>query len=112
MRARFVVTKLLGALATLLFVLVVNFFLFRVISDDPVGKLFRALVVFGIGYGGLNVAMNSLAVDIVAALRRPVMPSSALLVAYSPSEFFCPGREKPVARRLSDYTGRSEKLAV
>jgi peptide/nickel transport system permease protein len=41
MRARFVVTKVLGALATLLFVLVVNFFLFRVISDDPVGKLFR-----------------------------------------------------------------------
>jgi MFS family permease len=33
------------------------------------------LVVFGIGYGGLNVAMNSLAVDLVAALRRPVMPS-------------------------------------
>jgi peptide/nickel transport system permease protein len=31
----------LGALATLAFVLVVNFFLFRVISDDPVGKLFR-----------------------------------------------------------------------
>jgi MFS family permease len=34
-----------------------------------------ALVVFGIGYGGLNVAMNSVAVDVVAALRRPVMPS-------------------------------------
>jgi MFS family permease len=34
-----------------------------------------ALVVFGIGYGGLNVAMNSLAVDLVAAVRRPVMPS-------------------------------------
>ena len=34
-----------------------------------------ALIVFGIGYGGLNVAMNSLAVDVVAALRRPVMPS-------------------------------------
>ncbi|HEY6495199.1 MAG TPA: MFS transporter [Trebonia sp.] len=33
------------------------------------------LLVFGIGYGGLNVAMNSLAVDLVAALRRPVMPS-------------------------------------
>ena len=33
------------------------------------------LVVFGIGYGGLNVAMNSLAVDLVAAVRRPVMPS-------------------------------------
>jgi MFS family permease len=34
-----------------------------------------ALVVFGIGYGGINVAMNSLAVDVVAKLRRPVMPS-------------------------------------
>ena len=33
------------------------------------------LVVFGIGYGGLNVAMNSLAVDLVAVIRRPVMPS-------------------------------------
>jgi MFS family permease len=33
-----------------------------------------ALVVFGIGYGCLNVSMNSLAVDLVAALRRPVMP--------------------------------------
>jgi MFS family permease len=34
-----------------------------------------ALVVFGVGYGCLNVAMNSVAVDLVAALRRPVMPS-------------------------------------
>jgi MFS family permease len=34
-----------------------------------------ALIVFGIGYGCLNVAMNSVAVDLVAALRRPVMPS-------------------------------------
>lgn len=33
------------------------------------------LAVFGIGYGGLNVAMNSLAVDLVAAVRRPIMPS-------------------------------------
>ncbi|MEV8566309.1 MFS transporter [Streptomyces sp. NPDC051322] len=33
------------------------------------------LLVFGAGYGGLNVAMNSAAVDLVAALRRPVMPS-------------------------------------
>lgn len=33
------------------------------------------LAVFGIGYGGLNVAMNALAVDLVAVLRRPVMPS-------------------------------------
>ncbi|MCK8680774.1 MFS transporter [Streptomyces lichenis] len=32
------------------------------------------LLVFGVGYGGINVAMNSAAVDLVAALRRPVMP--------------------------------------
>ncbi len=41
MRARFVVGKCLGALATLGFVLVFNFFLFRVVNDDPVGKMFR-----------------------------------------------------------------------
>src|ERR1700733_9574476 len=34
-----------------------------------------ALLVFGAAYGCLNVAMNSIAVDLVAALRRPVMPS-------------------------------------
>jgi MFS family permease len=33
-----------------------------------------ALLVFGALYGCLNVAMNSVAVDLVAALRRPVMP--------------------------------------
>src|SRR6266702_3465581 len=32
------------------------------------------LTVFGAAYGCLNVAMNSVAVDVVAALRRPVMP--------------------------------------
>ncbi|MEU0804997.1 MFS transporter [Streptomyces sp. NPDC005970] len=32
------------------------------------------LLVFGAGFGGLNVAMNSAAVDLIAALRRPVMP--------------------------------------
>ncbi|MFF5973229.1 MFS transporter [Streptomyces sp. NPDC012769] len=34
-----------------------------------------ALLVFGAAYGGINVAMNSAAVDLVTALRRPVMPS-------------------------------------
>ena len=34
-----------------------------------------ALVVFGIGYGCVNVAANTVAVDVVGALRRPVMPS-------------------------------------
>ncbi|MGP4001074.1 MFS transporter [Streptomyces sp. 8N706] len=33
------------------------------------------LLVFGAAYGAINVAMNSAAVDLVAALRRPVMPS-------------------------------------
>ncbi|MDG4860332.1 MFS transporter, partial [Streptomyces sp. T-3] len=33
------------------------------------------LLVFGAAYGGINVAMNSAAVDLVQALRRPVMPS-------------------------------------
>jgi hypothetical protein len=31
--------------------------------------------VFGAAYGSLNVSMNSLAISVVAALRRPVMPS-------------------------------------
>jgi MFS family permease len=34
-----------------------------------------ALVMFGIGYGCVNVAANTVAVDVVAVLRRPVMPS-------------------------------------
>ena len=33
------------------------------------------LAVFGIGYGAMNVSMNSLAVDLVTELDRPIMPS-------------------------------------
>ncbi|MGW3355268.1 MFS transporter [Streptomyces bungoensis] len=33
------------------------------------------LLLFGAAYGGVNVAYNSAAVDLVAALRKPVMPS-------------------------------------
>ncbi|HZX39412.1 MAG TPA: MFS transporter [Streptomyces sp.] len=33
------------------------------------------LLVFGAAYGGINVAMNSAAVDLVATMRRPVMPT-------------------------------------
>ncbi|MFI7415064.1 MFS transporter [Streptomyces sp. NPDC049627] len=33
------------------------------------------LLLFGAAYGSINVAFNSAAVDLVAALRRPVMPS-------------------------------------
>ncbi|MGI5192402.1 MFS transporter [Streptomyces sp. CA-288835] len=40
-----------------------------------VAALGAVLLVFGAAYGGINVAFNSAAVDLVAALRRPVMPS-------------------------------------
>jgi peptide/nickel transport system permease protein len=40
-RAKFILAKLAGAAATLGFVLVFNFFLFRVVNDDPTAKLFR-----------------------------------------------------------------------
>jgi MFS family permease len=40
-----------------------------------VWTLSAALCVFGAAYGGINVAFNSAAVDLVAALRRPIMPS-------------------------------------
>jgi peptide/nickel transport system permease protein len=39
--ARFVTVKVLGSLATLAFVIVFNFFLFRVVEPDPVANLFR-----------------------------------------------------------------------
>ena len=41
MRTRFVAGKVIGAFGTFVFVLVFNFFLFRVVNDDPTGKLFR-----------------------------------------------------------------------
>ena len=41
MWGRYVVGKVLGSLATLAFVLVFNFFLFRVVAGDPVATLFR-----------------------------------------------------------------------
>lgn len=41
MSARFISRRVLGALATLVFVVVFNFFLFRVVEGDPVANLFR-----------------------------------------------------------------------
>ncbi len=41
MTRRFIIRRGLGSLATLAFVVVFNFFLFRVIASDPVGTLFR-----------------------------------------------------------------------
>ncbi|MFF2354639.1 MFS transporter [Kitasatospora sp. NPDC058115] len=40
-----------------------------------VASLGGGLLLFGAGYGGANVAMNSAAVEIVGELGRPVMPS-------------------------------------
>ncbi|WP_370219637.1 MFS transporter [Kitasatospora sp. GAS1066B] len=40
-----------------------------------VPTLGAVLLLFGAGYGAANVAMNSTAVELVAELRRPVMPS-------------------------------------
>jgi MFS family permease len=40
-----------------------------------------ALLLFGAGYGAMNVGVNSAAVDLVASIRRPVMP--AFHAAYS-----------------------------
>lgn len=41
MRRRFVVGKLIGAASTLVFVVVFNFFLFRIVNDDPINSMFR-----------------------------------------------------------------------
>lgn len=41
MNAAFVGKKILGSISTLIFVLIVNFFLFRIVQTDPVGSLFR-----------------------------------------------------------------------
>lgn len=41
MNAGFIVRRVLNALATLLFVIIFNFFLFRMVNNDPVGTLFR-----------------------------------------------------------------------
>lgn len=40
-----------------------------------VAALTAVLFVFGAAYGSINVAFNSAAVDLVTALRRPIMPS-------------------------------------
>jgi MFS family permease len=42
---------------------------------DRVWELALALLVFGIGFGGLDVAMNSMAVELIARVRAPIMPS-------------------------------------
>nr|WP_236655299.1 MFS transporter [Streptacidiphilus carbonis] len=46
-----------------------------------VWSLGGVLLLFGAGYGAMNVGINSAAVDLIAAARRPVMP--AFHAAYS-----------------------------
>ena len=60
------------------------------------------LLVFGVGYGGLNVAMNSVAVDLVATLRRPVM--SSFHAAYSMGALIGAGLGGLLAPHLSPST--------
>ncbi|WP_307840507.1 MFS transporter [Streptomyces sp. G44] len=57
------------------------------------------LLVFGAAYGGISVAMNSAAVDLVSALRRPVMPS--FHAAFSLGGMLGSGLGGLVAGRLS-----------
>ncbi|MFE6689449.1 MFS transporter [Streptomyces sp. NPDC057743] len=57
------------------------------------------LLVFGAAYGSLNVAMNSAAVDLIAALRRPVM--SSFHAAFSLGGMLGAGLGGLVAGRLS-----------
>lgn len=44
------------------------------LTHSPVA-LGAVLLLFGAAYGGINVAFNSAAVDLVRALQRPIMPS-------------------------------------
>jgi MFS family permease len=60
------------------------------------------LLCFGISYGGMNVAMNSVAVELVAALRRPVM--SGFHAAYSMGGLLGAGIGGLLAPHLSPAT--------
>jgi MFS family permease len=60
------------------------------------------LLLFGISYGGANVAMNSAAVDLVGALRRPVM--SSFHAAYSTGGLLGSGIGGLLAPHLSPAT--------
>ncbi|QNE78732.1 MFS transporter [Streptomyces finlayi] len=70
-------------------------------THSPLG-LGLVLLVFGAAYGGANVAMNSAAVDLVATLRRPVMPS--FHAAFSLGGMIGAGLGGLVAGRLSAAT--------
>ncbi|MFY1668662.1 MFS transporter [Plantactinospora sp. WMMB334] len=60
------------------------------------------LLVFGIGYGAIDVAVNSVAVDLIAAVRRPIM--SGLHAANSVGSLIGAGLGAVLALRLSPLT--------
>jgi MFS family permease len=64
-----------------------------------------ALFVFGAGWGGLNVAMNSAAVNIIAELDQPIMPS--FHAAYSLGGLL----GSVVGGVVADYVGAEAHLA-
>jgi len=71
-----------------------------------VAALGGALLVFGAGWGGMNVAINSAAVDVITELDRPIMPS--FHAAYS----FGGLLGAVVGGLVADYVGASTHLAV
>ncbi|MEU9119002.1 MFS transporter [Streptomyces sp. NPDC048506] len=68
------------------------------------------LLVFGAAYGSLNVAMNSAAVDLIAALRRPVM--SSFHAAFSLGGMLGAGLGGLLAGRLSPLVHLSLLAAI
>ncbi|MBO3741960.1 MFS transporter [Actinoplanes flavus] len=57
------------------------------------------LLIFGIGYGAIDVAVNSVAVDLIAAIKRPIM--SGLHAANSVGSLIGAGLGAVLAIRLS-----------
>ena len=76
MRRRFVIGKVLGALSTLVFVVVFNFFLFRVVNDDPVNSMFRGRNLTPEQLDRLRVKFNLDGIE-VGAVRRVRAPVAA-----------------------------------
>lgn len=60
------------------------------------------LLIFGIGYGAIDVAVNSVAVDLIAAIKRPIM--SGLHAANSVGSLIGAGLGAVLAIRLSPLT--------
>ncbi|WP_212533760.1 MFS transporter [Actinospica durhamensis] len=71
-----------------------------------VATLGATLFVFGAGWGGMNVAINSAAVDVIGELDRPIMPS--FHAAYSLGGLL----GSVVAGVVADHVGAAAHLAT